>query len=187
VRPFQLEDMTETPDGRAWTPAQSTVNDGVVTELVNASDPTSSRLLRKPLAASAGGMGHTGGTYWDSTSDAEYQRVLEWIRMLPPEQFTPDPEPTLDFEFYRSCVQRMYDTPRYGQLSCQQCHAAASRASLRGPPTARRGPREARRGFEAIRRLIIPARPRGGRTPGPPGGPRVARVREECMRSAPAP
>jgi len=101
---FQLEDMTETPDGWVWTPAQSTLNYQVVTQLVNASDPASSRLLRKPLASSAGGMGHTGGTYWDSTSDPEYQTVLEWIRMLPPEQFTPPPEPTLDFEFYRTCV-----------------------------------------------------------------------------------
>jgi hypothetical protein len=103
---FQLEDMTETPDGWVWTPAQSTLNYGVVTQLVNASDPSSSKLLRKPLATQAGGEGHTGGTYWESTDDPEYQAVLDWIEMLPPEQFTPGPEPTLDFEFYRTCVQR---------------------------------------------------------------------------------
>jgi len=148
---FQLEDMTETPDGWAWTPAQSTLNYQVVTQLVNASDPPHSRLLTKPLATSAGGVGHTGGTYWESTRDAEYQTVLEWVRMLPPEQFTPDPEPTLDFTFYQTCVQRMYDTPRDGQLSCQQCHAGGFTGFA---PRAANGTawteEEARRGFDAI-------------------------------------
>jgi hypothetical protein len=155
-----LEDMTETPDGWTWTPAQSTLNYEVVTQLVNASDPPSSRLLRKPLATQAGGDGHTGGTYWESTDDPEYQVVLEWIRMLPRERFTPPTEPPLDFEFYRTCVQRMYETPRYGQLSCQECHAGGFTGFA---PRAANGSawteEEARRGFEAIQRLILPGDP----------------------------
>jgi len=157
---FHLENMTETPDGWTWTPAQSTLNYQVVTQLVNASDPATSRLLTKPLAATAGGVGHTGGTYWDSTDDPEYQVVLDWIEMLPPEQFTPRPQPTLDFEFYRSCVQQMYQTPRYGQLSCQQCHAGGFAGFA---PRAANGTawteQEARRGFEAIQRVILPGDP----------------------------
>jgi hypothetical protein len=157
---FQLQDMTETPDGWVWSPAQSTLNYQVVTQLVDASDPPSSRLLRKPLSAAAGGMGHTGGTYWESTSDAEYQVVLEWIEMLPPEQFTPRPEPDLDFEFYRTCVQRMYRSPRYGQLSCEQCHAGGFTGFA---PRAADGTawteEEARRGFDAIQRVILPGNP----------------------------
>jgi hypothetical protein len=157
---FALEPMTETPDGWAWTPGQSTVNYQVVTQLVNASDPPSSRLLRKPLAGSAGGDGHTGGTYWDSTDDAEYRAVLEWIEMLPPALYTPPPEPELDFEFYRTCVQQMYRNPRYGQLSCQECHAGGFTGFA---PRAANGTAwteaEARRGFEAIQRLILPGNP----------------------------
>jgi hypothetical protein len=157
---FQLEDMTETPDGWVWTPAQSTLNYEVVTQLVNASDPSSSKLLRKPLATQAGGEGHTGGTYWESTNDPEYLAVLEWIEMLPPEQFTPSPEPTLDFEFYRTCVQRVYQTPRYGELTCQECHAGGFTGFA---PRAANGTawteEEARRGFEAIQRVILPGDP----------------------------
>jgi hypothetical protein len=157
---FSLQNMTETADGWAWTPGQSAINYQVVTQLVNASDPPSSRLLRKPLAASAGGIGHTGGTYWDSTGDPEYQVVLDWIGMLPPERFTPATEPELDFEFYRTCVQQVYRNPRYGQLSCEQCHAGGFTGFA---PRAADGTawteEEARRGFEAIQRVILPGDP----------------------------
>lgn len=157
---FSLQNMTETADGWAWTPGQSAINYQVVTQLVNASDPPSSRLLTKPLSATEGGAGHTGGTYWDSTSDPEYQVVLEWIRMLPPELFTPPPTPELDFEFYSTCVQRMYRNPRPGQLSCEQCHAGGFTGFA---PRAANGTawteEEARRGFEVIQRLILPGDP----------------------------
>ena len=157
---FALEDMTETPEGWGWTPGQSTLNYQVVTQLVNASDPASSKLLTKPLSTQAGGEGHTGGNYWDSTSDPEYQIVLEWIGMLPVEEFTPAPEPTLDFAFYNSCVQEMYRNPRYGQLSCQECHAGGFTGFA---PRAANGTawteQEARRGFDAIQRLILPGNP----------------------------
>jgi hypothetical protein len=157
---FALEDMTETPEGWGWTPGQSTLNYQVVTQLVNASDPASSRLLTKPLSTQAGGEGHTGGNYWDSTNDPEYQIVLEWIEMLPAEQFTPAPEPTLDFAFYNSCIQEMYRNPRYGQLSCQECHAGGFTGFA---PRAANGTawteQEARRGYDAIQRLILPGNP----------------------------
>jgi hypothetical protein len=157
---FSLQNMTETADGWVWTAGQSAINYQVVTQLVNASDPSSSRLLRKPLAASAGGIGHTGGTYWDSTGDPEYRVVLDWIGMLPPERFTPAAEPELDFEFYRTCVQQVYRSPRYGQLSCEQCHAGGFTGFA---PRAADGTawteEEARRGFEAIQRVILPGDP----------------------------
>jgi hypothetical protein len=157
---FALEDMTETPEGWGWTPGQSTLNYDVVTKLVNASDPASSKLLRKPLATRAGGEGHTGGDYWESTDDPEYQIVLQWIEMLPVAQFTPPAEPTLDFAFYNSCVQEMYRNPKYGQLSCVECHGGGFTGFA---PNAANGvawtEQEARRGFEAIQRLIVPGNP----------------------------
>jgi hypothetical protein len=157
---FQLQPMTETPDGWAWTPAQSTLNYQMVTQLVNASDPARSKLLSKPLAEDAGGEGHTGGDFWASTSDPEYQAILDWIETLPVDEFTPRPAPELDFEFYRTCVKRMYDTPRYGQLPCTDCHAGGFTGFA---PSAANGTawteQEARRGFAAIQRLIVPGDP----------------------------
>lgn len=40
---------------------------------------TSSRLLTKPLAVAAGGVQHGGGEFFPSTSDPDYQAILEWI------------------------------------------------------------------------------------------------------------
>jgi hypothetical protein len=159
-----LEDMTETPDGWSWTEAQSRANYEVVTQLVNASDPESSKLLRKPLAASAGGEGHTGGTFWESTDDAEYQVALDWIEMLPAQQFTPPPAPELDFEFYRTCVQEVFASPRYGQLPCTECHAGGSAGFAPAPANGDSWTEaEARRGFNVIQRLIIPGNPEESR------------------------
>ena len=161
---FDLEDMTESQDGWVWTETQSATNYDMLARLVNASDPASSKLLRKPLAPSAGGEGHTGGTYWESTSDPEYQAVLEWIRTLPAARFTPPAQPTLDFEFYRSCVQRVFSTPKPGQLPCTSCHGGGQAGFA---PEAANGTSwtepEARRGFQAISRLIVPGNPEQSR------------------------
>jgi hypothetical protein len=161
---FDLEDMTETPDGWTWTEVQSSLNYDMVTKLVNASDPASSKLLTKPLATSAGGEVHTGGTFWESTDDPEYHAVLEWIEMLPAGQFTPPPAPALDFEFYRTCVQRVFTNPRPGHLSCTACHGGGQAGFA---PAAANGTSwsdaEARRGFQAIQRVIVPGNPEQSR------------------------
>ena len=157
---LRLQPMTETADGWAWTPAQSTLNYEAVTRLVIASDPAISRLLRKPLAPEAGGEEHTGGVFWQSTSDPEYQAVLDWIETLPAAEFTPPPAPTLDFEFYRTCVQRVFDSPRPGHIPCTQCHAGGFMGFAPRPANETAwNESEARRGFEAIQRLIVPGNP----------------------------
>ncbi len=155
-----LVDMTETPDGWTWTAGQSQANYDVVTKLVNASDPASSKLLTKPLAPQAGGEGHSGGSFWESTSDPEYQVVLQWIEMLPADRFTPPAEPELDFEFFRTCVQEMIRSPKYGQLTCTVCHAGGSIGFAPRPANGTSWTeQEARRGFEVVKRLIVPGNP----------------------------
>ena len=73
--------ILETPATDAgWTVEQSRKNFDVVTKLVNTAAPATSRLLLKPLDPSAGGMGHTGGTFWTSRTDPEYLALLKWIR-----------------------------------------------------------------------------------------------------------
>ena len=159
---FSLEEPTETSGGGAWTEEQSRRNYEVVTQLVNASDPESSRLLLKPLAQVAGGLVHTGGNHWDSTQDPEYQAVLEWIRLLPAAEFTPAEEQVaVDFQFYRACVHpQVLSVGRYGQLPCTSCHAGGSAGFA--PVGASGGAltvAEARQGFEVLQRLIVPGDP----------------------------
>jgi hypothetical protein len=151
----------ETPATDAgWTVEQSRRNFDVVTRLVNTAEPESSRLLRKPLLGSAGGLDHTGGTYWTTRSHPEYLAVLEWIRSLPGGRYVPGPEPTLDFEFFRSCVQRVFANPREGQIRCSNCHSAGIIGFAPVPDDGQAwSDPQAKRAFEVISRLVIPGNP----------------------------
>jgi LSD1 subclass zinc finger protein len=146
-----------------WTAEQSQRNFGVVTKLINTADPESSRLLRKPLNPAAGGAGHTGGTYWSSRNDPEYLALLQWIRSLS-STYVPAPEPTLDFEFFRACVQPVFATPRAGHIRCSNCHATGM---IGFAPAAQAGStwsdQEAKRAFQVVSRLIIPGNPEQSR------------------------
>ena len=155
----------ETPAGDAgWTANQSQQNFEMITQLVNTKTPENSYLLLKPLEPKAGGLGHTGGTYWSSRDDAEYQTVLKWIRSLPAGSYVPAPEPPVDFAFFRACVQKVFVTPREGHIACTNCHAGG----LVGfAPPAQNGKvwsdEEARRAFQSISRVIIPGNPEQSR------------------------
>ena len=156
---FSLEEPTQTPDGGAWAEEQSRRNYEVVTQLVNASDPESSRFLLKPLAQVAGGLPHTGGNHWDSTQDPEYQVLLDWIRALPAAEFTPaDEQVAVDFQFYRACVHpNVLSVGNYGQLACTSCHAGGSAGfAPLGASGGALTEAEARQGFEVLQRLIVP-------------------------------
>ncbi len=68
------------------------------------SDPPLSEIVRRPLAASAGGTFHEGGTIFSSTSDEGYQALLDWAT----EKGGPTNVPTdPGFEFFADRVQPM--------------------------------------------------------------------------------
>jgi DNA-binding beta-propeller fold protein YncE len=144
-----------------WTAAQSRANFDVVTSMINTSNPESSRLLLKPLAPNAGGLGHTGGIYWSSRQDPEYQAVLAWIRSLPDDRYVPPAEPMLDFAFFNACVQQVFAKPRDGHIRCSNCHNAGI-IGFAPPPSDGRDTwtdAEAKRAFQLISRLIVPGDP----------------------------
>lgn len=155
----------ETPESEAgWTTEQSRRNLDVVGQLVNTANPESSRLLLKPLSPDTGGLPHTGGTFWQSTDDPEYGAFLQWIQRLPRDQFIPEPEPEIDFEFFRSCVQAVFANPREGQLRCSNCHSSGL---IGFAPTPGRGDEwsdeEAQRAYQLISRVITPGNPEQSR------------------------
>ena len=148
-----------------WTPEQSRMNFDMLTKLIDTANPESSRLLRKPLAPAVGGLGHTGGTFWGSRDDPEYQTVLKWIRSFPTNRYVAAAEPPLDFTFFRSCVQRVFQTPREGHIRCSNCHGVGQMGFAPVPAGGRTewDDAEAKRAFNVITRLVIPGNPEQSR------------------------
>jgi hypothetical protein len=156
----------ETPATDAgWTAEQSQLNFQMITQLVNTKSPENSWLLLKPLEPKAGGLGHTGGTYWTSREDPEFQTVLKWIRSLPAERYVQAPQPPVDFEFFRACVQNVFATPREGHISCSNCHGGGQIGFAPLPRDGRTtwNEEEARQAFRAISRLIVAGNPEKSR------------------------
>lgn len=152
----------ETPATDAgWTAEQSRTNFQMITQLVNTRSPENSYLLLKPLEPKAGGLGHTGGTYWTSRTDPEYQAVLAWIKTLPADRYVPAAAAPVDFEFFRSCVQNVFATAREGHIKCSNCHNAGQMGFAPVPAGGRDrwNEEEARQAFRVIARLIVAGNP----------------------------
>jgi cytochrome c5 len=155
----------ETPATDAgWTVEQSRKNFDVVTKLINTAAPATSRLLLKPLDPSAGGMGHTGGSFWKSRTDPEYVAILNWISSLPADRYVAKADPPIDFDFFRACVQPVFANPREGHIKCSNCHNAGIIGFAPPPQDGKAwNDQEAKRAFSTITRLIVPGNPEQSR------------------------
>jgi YVTN family beta-propeller protein len=154
-----LELQTPSVDnGRVlWTEAQSRLNFAAVARLVDPNDVANSRLLKGPLAPEAGGRGHSGGIFWNSTNDPEYRAIADWVRAAAGAPSPPAP-PTLDFAFFRGCVQPIFVNPRPGAVACTQCHNAEfARPIPQGQQTW--SEQDSRRAFTALMNYIDPGHP----------------------------
>lgn len=66
--------------GNSCTSEQLLANHDSAAGMANIPNPTTSKLLTKPLALSAGGVQHLGGDIFLSTADPDYAAVLGWIQ-----------------------------------------------------------------------------------------------------------
>lgn len=149
----------------SWSEEQSRKNLEAVARLVIPGDPTKSRLLLPPLAAEAGGAPiHAGGKYWLSTNDSEYQTVAAWIRTITGAT-PPAPNPTLDFDIFRTRIQPLFLSKRAGLARCYSCHSQGTNFRLRplpeGGTTWSEG--DSRLNFASIQRLVVPGDPDSSR------------------------
>src|SRR5262249_28742994 len=65
----------------AWREEQSRQNFQAAAGLVTPGDPLTSRLLLHPLATQAGGdPTHTGGKFWPTQDNQEWQALAAWVR-----------------------------------------------------------------------------------------------------------
>jgi HEAT repeat protein len=129
VRPLPSGQYTESA---VWS------NYASILSVVDFKDPEASYILRKPLAVAAGGTRvHTGGKYWTSKANPEYQTILAWIdgaRLSSPtasdqrqlSRIIPDPTTGLpSFKLFEAQVEPILDK-KYGIVqdqSCMSCHS----------------------------------------------------------------
>ena len=118
----------------SWTEDQSRQNFEAVSKLVTLCAPMKSRLLLHPLASEVGGdPSHTGGKFWKSQSDPEWQMLAEWVGKCSgkaPESpaNSPSTETTaLSFEIFKTQVQPIFLKHRPGHARCYGCHILAAR------------------------------------------------------------
>lgn len=163
--PLKLETPEEDNEGSPyWTEEQSRRNFEVVSRLVTPGNPGSSRLLLKPLSPEAGGTGnnHTGGTFWDSRDDEEWQALAEWVNRASADAAPRERAPTPDFEFFRHCVQPIFVNPIEGAAACTECHSGTDRRDFANPiPEGREywSEDQSRQSYAALMNLIEPGYP----------------------------
>src|SRR6202047_881325 len=117
-----------------WSEEQSRQNFEVVSRLVTPNEPMKSRLLLHPLAPEAGGgPARTGGKFWPSPNDQEWQMIAAWIGNTA-SSATAEPHDNKDagdqagFESFRANVEPIFLKERPGHARCYGCHSEGNRA-----------------------------------------------------------
>jgi len=157
----------------SWTEEQSRKNFAVVLQLTAPGEPMKSRLLLHPLAPDAGGDPvHTGGKFWRTQSDPEWQMLAEWVRHT---TAAPSPTPTgsnsvarggLDFGFFKTSVQPIFLKERPGHARCYGCHTASNRVFHLAPLSSGATDwteEQSRQNFQSASQLVIPGKPQSSR------------------------
>ena len=159
--PLRLQRLRETAEGEVfWSEEDSRRNFRVVSRLVRPGDPDRSRLLRKALVASAGGAAiHVGGKFFESKADPEWRAMADWVAAA--DAVEPSSLPSLDYDFFRECVQRVYLDKRPGDVECVHCHESGTRGFARPIPEGRGfwNEEETERNFAVTRRYVEPGEP----------------------------
>ena len=157
----------------SWTEQQSRRNFEVVLQLTTPGEPLKSRLLLHPLAPDAGGdPTHTGGKFWKSQSDPEWQMLAEWVRHATAApsaaQTRPNSQPRdeLDFEFFKTAVQPIFLKERPGHARCYGCHTVANRVfhlATLSPSLSDWTEEQSRQNFQSASQLVVPGKPQSSR------------------------
>ncbi len=164
--PMRLQPLA--PGATTWTEEQSRQNFEVVSRLVAPSDPPASPLLRHPLATEAGGDAqHTGGKFWLSQDNVEWQTIAAWVRAASTAggatALQASAAPTLDFEFFKRRVEPIFLAPRGEHARCVSCHGPPLGLARLKTGAVSWTEEESRQNFESIKRLVTPGDPTASR------------------------
>jgi cytochrome c553 len=157
------------PGASAWTPEQSRQNFEAVSRVVVPGDVMKSPLAIHPLAQAAGGDAqHTGGKFWTTQDNPEWQAVSAWIRNAAPTgagaTTTAASAPALDFEYFRTRVQPIFLAKRAGHARCITCHESGQPRLIALSDGASTWTEEqSRQNFAAWQRVVVPGDPAASR------------------------
>ena len=148
-----------------WTDAQSRQNFEAVKRVVVAGDPSKSPLAVHPLAPAAGGDAqHTGGKFWTSQENAEYQAVVAWVKAAPlAAATTASATPALDFEYFRTKVQPIFLVKRAGHARCITCHENGTPRIMIDETTHTVSEAQSQQNFTAWQRVVVAGDPEASR------------------------
>ncbi len=162
-----------TPGNASWTKEQSQKNFETVTKLVTPAEPLHSTLLLHPLAKEAGGdPTHTGGKFWKSQYDPEWQMLADWVRHSSPGEtasgktLTAANAPSLDFEFFKTKVQPIFLKQRPGHARCYGCHSLYNRdfhLEILSPGNEDWTEEQSQRNFQSTLKQVVPGEPDSSR------------------------
>ncbi len=169
----QLRLAPLTPGNTSWTKEQSQKNFEAVAKLVTPSEPRQSRLLLHPLATEAGGdPTHTGGKFWKSQNDPEWQMLADWVRHSSSGKTAAEDTPasisqsSLDFNFFKAKVQPIFLKERPGHARCYGCHTLYNRdfhlESL-SPGNEDWTDQQSQRNFQSALKQVVPGEPDSSR------------------------
>jgi hypothetical protein len=168
-----------TAGAAAWSEEQSKQNFQAVSTLVAPGDPMQSRLLLHPLAPESGGdPTHTGGKFWKSPDNSEWQTIAAWVKGAVAEGGAPvvmvatAPAVKLDYEFFKSEVQPVFLKKRTRVARCYVCHGlgngegnalTAMRLERLSPGATMWDEEQSRKNFAVVREKVAPGDPNSSR------------------------
>jgi YVTN family beta-propeller protein len=155
-----------------WSEDQSRQNFEVVSKLVTPNEPMNSRLLLHPLAPEVGGdPTHTGGKFWASQNDPEWQMIAAWVGNSG-SSATAQPHESKNggdqagFESFRTTVEPIFLTGRPGHARCYGCHSEGNRAfhlAKLSAGSAIWNEEQSRLNFQNVLQLVTPGDPTSSR------------------------
>jgi YVTN family beta-propeller protein len=155
-----------------WSEAQSRQNFDVVSRLVTPNEPMKSHLLLHPLASEAGGdPTHTGGKFWASQNDQEWQMIAAWIgntgNSATAQQYdSKDAGDQAGFESFKTIIEPIFLKERPGHARCYGCHSEGNRAFHLAKLSASSAvwtEEQSRLNFQNVMQLVAPGDPTSSR------------------------
>ncbi|HEV1995004.1 MAG TPA: cytochrome D1 domain-containing protein [Candidatus Acidoferrum sp.] len=173
VLPTRLRLERLSAGSSSWTEEQSRRNFAAVGQLVTPSNPLKSPLLLHALAQEAGGDPmHTGGKFWASQSDPEWQMLADWVRKSSPAPEAVEPAApstathALDLEIFKTRVEPIFLKERPGHARCYVCHTEANRLLRLATLSAGRADwtdEQSQRNFQNALQQVVPGDPTSSR------------------------